>query len=97
MVAACLSVSYTHLTYDKSTRVDAVSESQKVTGIIREVTIGKTPVIKVDVNGELNIYEMSSDVVITFNGEPSDAYTAFRVGYTVEMTLDCLLYTSRCV
>lgn len=76
------------LTYDKITRVDAVSESQKVTGIIREVTIGKTPVIKVDVNGELNTYEMSSDVVITFNGEPSDAYTAFRVGYTVEMTLE---------
>lgn len=76
------------LTYDKISQIEAVSKSQKVTGVIREVTIGKNPVIKVEVNGELSTYEMSSDVIITFNGEPADAYTAFRVGYTVEMTLD---------
>ena len=75
------------LEYGVISKIAAASSKKTVEGTIRSVNISSTPSIVVLVNGEEVTYDVSTDVVISVNGETGTLYD-FRVGDAVTLTTE---------
>jgi hypothetical protein len=68
-------------------KIAATSKTSTVEGTIQAVTISSTPSITVRVNGNDNVYDVTSDVDIQINGE-TGKLSDFSVGDTVKITTE---------
>lgn len=73
--------------YGEVKKIRAVSRTAVVEGKIESITIAATPTITVKVNGNEQVYMVTSDVEITINGNEG-TLSDFNVGDTVKITTD---------
>ncbi len=73
--------------YEIPVKIKAVSDSKMYEGVISEVVISSSPVLKVKINGEIKEYDILPDVKVTVSGEAGSIYD-LRVGDSVKITTE---------
>ncbi len=75
------------LTYGKVTKVDAISNLEKFSGVLQEIIIAKKPSVTILVDGEEVNYELLTNVKVKVSGMDATIYD-LRPGVSVSGTID---------